>query len=572
MRGYQMSRAVVENALKQHPDEWPLVLALAALDHDENNYQREIKADSQYTERRLAAFERFARAAELYSEKASALPEEEQTTQPFDLWFYASLGACDLGQINEETLPEPGQIEIIKTAIHNLPGPAAERHRGMFANGLFTRMSALNPAVKFRYAKYGLEIVGDHKQAQEARKVFDYYNDLVTEIKLEAAVDGSDVVSPQEPFGLFINLRHTREIERESGGFARYLQNQQNMMFAYNYGRPMANYRDKFEEAARKALEEHFEVLSVTFREPTVNSRATDEYGWRVTPYAYVLLKPRGPEVDKIPPLRLDLDFLDTSGYVILPIESNAVAIDASAAKPQARPYSKLTITQILDERQAAEGKLILEVKATAQGLVPPLEEILDVSPADFEVASTEDQGVAVSRFDPESEENVILSERTWAISMQAKNQQTERPREFRFAAPTVDVHEVVYNRYVDADLVAVDQQVLLEQKYGKTDTAWVWPALGGGVVILAAIVFWWRRPRRARAPSESRFQIPEELNAFTVLGLLNQIRTNNGLNDESRRELAASIARVERSYFANEPAEAPDLRQLAESWVQRAK
>ena len=30
------------------------------------------------------------------------MPEEEQSTNVFDQWFYASLGACDLGQITDE--------------------------------------------------------------------------------------------------------------------------------------------------------------------------------------------------------------------------------------------------------------------------------------------------------------------------------------------------------------------------------------------------------------------------------------------------------------------------------------
>ena len=174
-----------------------------------------------------------------------------------------------------------------------------------------------------RYLKAGFEIVGDHPQAHDARKVYDYYKDLVTEIKLEAVVDGSDVVGHEKPFGVFVNLRHTREIERESGGFGRYLQNQNNSGYSYyNFGRPLENYRDKFQEIVKQALQEQFEVISVTFQDEKVNSRATSEYGWRFTPYAYLLLKARSPKVDKIAPLRLDLDFMDTSGYVILPVES----------------------------------------------------------------------------------------------------------------------------------------------------------------------------------------------------------------------------------------------------------
>ena len=163
--------------------------------------------------------------------------------------------------------------------------------------------------MKYRFLRTGFEIVGDHKRAREARKVFDYYNDLVTEIKLNTVIDGSDNIGHDQPFGVFINIRHTREIERESGGFSRYLQNQNNMTYSYNYGRPKENYREKFEDGVRDALSEQFEVISVTFSKEDVSSKATDEDGWRVTPYAYLLLKSNGPEVDSIPSVHLESRF-----------------------------------------------------------------------------------------------------------------------------------------------------------------------------------------------------------------------------------------------------------------------
>ena len=81
-------------------------------------------------------------------------------------------------------------------------------------------------------------------------------------------------------------------------------------------------------------------MLSVTFNDPEARSMADPEYGWRVTPYAYVLLKPRGPQVDVVPPLRLDLDFLDTSGYAVLPIESAPVVVDAAGPAVERGPSS----------------------------------------------------------------------------------------------------------------------------------------------------------------------------------------------------------------------------------------
>ena len=54
----------------------------------------------------------------------------------------------------------------------------------------------------------------------------------------------------------------------------------------------------------RRRFKEHFEVLSVTFQDEKVNSRAIPEqFGWRFTPYAYVLLKPRGPQGGRDPAL-----------------------------------------------------------------------------------------------------------------------------------------------------------------------------------------------------------------------------------------------------------------------------
>jgi hypothetical protein len=110
--------------------------------------------------------------------------------------------------------------------------------------------------------------------AVEARKVYDYYHDLVSEIKLDAMVDGPAAVGHGQAFGVFVNIRHTRDIERESGGFGRYLVNQNSLMFSYNYGRPTADYRDRFETAVKEALKEHFEVVSVTFQSENVHSRA----------------------------------------------------------------------------------------------------------------------------------------------------------------------------------------------------------------------------------------------------------------------------------------------------------
>ena len=574
LRGYELARAVVDSGLKKYPGEWSLELAGAAVAHDENNFRQELDPTLLFTKQRADALARFRHAAELYAKNVTKLAEDKETAEPYQMWFYASLGACDMPAIDEKTVPDVRQPALIKQAIDALPGLAASRHVGKFANDLFTRMSALSPSVKFRYLKGGFEIVGDHKQAHEARKVYDYYKDLVTELKLETIIDGSTDVGHDKPFGVFVNIRHTREIERESGGFGRYLQNQnQNTgFFFYNYGRPLENYRDKFQEAATKALQDHFQVLSVTFQDEKVNSKATAEYGWRVTPYAYVLMKAKNPEVDKIPPLRLDLDFLDTSGYVILPAESPVIPVDAGVKTPPTRPFEGLKVTQTLDERQAKDGKLILEVKAISRGLVPGIDSILDIKSPGFVRGKTEDQGLSVSKFDSEGEKTAVLSERAWLVNLQAEEGLPAVPKEFHFAEAKTDVKEMLHQRYADADLAAVGPVVALEEKYGKPSYAYVWRAAGLLALILAATIpaAIWARKSTGKKAVAGRYAMPEQVTAFSVLGLLKDIQHNDGLPPVQKQELAASIQSLEHHYFAGKSAAEPDLHAIASSWIQQ--
>lgn len=573
LRGYAVARAVLEDARSKHQGEWALHLAKAAIDHDELMYRQEMAKSSDYSSKRGAAFREFETAAALYADTVGDLAEHEQSTRVYDQWFYAALGACDLQEIREYHLPDLKQIERIREAIVKLPRAAADNHMAMFANNLFTRMSSVNPIVKYRYLRSGFSIVGDHKRAHEARKVYEYYDDLVTEIELETVIDGSDRVGRDEPFGLFVNLRHTREIEREAGGFGRYLQNQNNVNASFNYGRPTENYRDKFEDTAREALEEHFEVLSVTFQSEDVHSRADErDYGWRVTPYAYVLLRPLGPEIDTIPSLRLDLDFLDTSGYAVLPIESPEVPIDASAGQGEARPFRNLAITQTLDERQAEEGKLILEIKASADGLVPALDDILEVDSKGFEIVQTDDEGVSVVQFSADSEEVAVVSERSWMLTLGARDDLAELPDSFTFGEARTADASIVYQRYLDADLLEVEPEVSLEERYGERRRSWAWIVValvvigGGGTLFLLT-----RKSNGPQAEGATGRSLPDSLTAFTVLGFLRDLDRNNGIRDSGRQELHRAIRELERQYFREGDAEQTNLRAIAEEWARKA-
>lgn len=569
LEGYRLANETVNRALDGHPKSWELLLVSAALAHDENNYRWTLKKDPEFAERRNAAFAGFARAANEYVATAATLEVEKETTQAFDTWFYAALGASDLGAITHELSLAEREIPKVRDALLALGEERSKRHMDMFASALFTRMGSAKPAVKFRYVREGLAIVGDNDLANEAKDVYDYYKDLVTEIRLETKIDGADKVGHGAPFGLIVNLRHTTEIERESGGFGKYLQNQNSMAFSWNYGRPEEDYRDKFEEAARGALSEQFEVLSVTFNQPTVRSIAAEVFGWRITPYAYILMKPKGPQVDRVPPLRLDLDFLDTSGYAVLPIESPVLPIDAAPAAGDERPYRNLKLTQTLDERQAKDGKLILEVKATALGIPPELDAFLDLPANGFDVAKREDPGPSVVKFDEEEDTRAVVCERIVTLTLKAK-EGAPRPDTFTFGKAKVEVAQDEHFRYVDADLASVGETVELERQYGKPSRAWMWAI---PVVVMALLATFWlvRRKRTEIDGDTARFQVPEEVTPFTVIGLLREIERVDGLAPKEKKELAGEIQRLERHFFADAGGEDPDLEGIARTWAGRA-
>ncbi|QJW94830.1 hypothetical protein [Frigoriglobus tundricola] len=571
LRGYEVAHAVARDGLKQFPNHWALLAAQAGLMHDEINYRQELNRSANFSAKRTEAFAVYQRAAAEYAGAIRSAPESEHTTSVHEQWFAAALGAVDLGMISEDKQPDWTQPPLIRAALLALPGDLAEKHIGKFANNLFIKMSGAKPHVKYNYLKAGFQIVGDHKQAAEAKKVFDYYKDLVTEIRLEAAIDGSSRVGAGRPFGLFVNIKHTRDIERESGGFGRYLQNQNSMAYAYNYGRPTADYRDRFETAARTALKEHFEVVSVSFQDEKVTSRAAPgEFGWRYTPYAYILLKPRGPQVDKIPPLRLDLDFLETSGYVVMPMESPAVPISArDSADP--RPVEKLSVTQTLDERQVEKGVLLLEVKAVGVGLVPDWSELVGAyAPDGFEVAKTESQGLAVKKFDEDSDRNGIVSEQVWTLTLKGREDRPELPKAFKFASVQVPTKEVVYQRYADADLAPVGEEVPLDRTYGKQKSSWLWYTVAGviGALALGALVAFAVLRRGARVTTDSG--LPERLDPFVAAALLREIRQRPELSAEQRAALDRDLAAIESYHFAAESngQPAPDLREIVEQWA----
>ena len=184
--GYAEAVNLLNDAIKKYPSSWELTMAQASTMHDENDYRAQLKHSPGFAGSRKAALELFSQAVDKYAATVEGLKENQYDVDPFLMWFNAALGAPDLGQITQEKLPVLSQMPLIKAAFQRLPETARKQHAKIFANLIFTRMSSVNPAVKFRYVRHGLDVAGtDFEQAREAEKLFEYYNDLVSEIKLE---------------------------------------------------------------------------------------------------------------------------------------------------------------------------------------------------------------------------------------------------------------------------------------------------------------------------------------------------------------------------------------------------
>ncbi|MCW1884594.1 hypothetical protein OKA04_07605 [Luteolibacter flavescens] len=567
--GYKAAQGVLERALLKKPAQaWRLEEQLAGLRFEESNYRSSLEGNHEHSKTKRASLDMLAAAA---GEYAASLPLEDpsdETSAIFETWFYAALGSPSLEALKSNHVATPEEYAKIKQALDSLPGDTKARHLKSFATTINNRLANVAPDLKLRYLEAAGAVIGDHPAMRDASDVLAYYRDLITEIQLDATVDGSDRVGTDQAFGLRVNLRHTREIEREAGGFQKYLQNQNSMQYAWNFGRPTEDYRDKFEKAARAALEEHFEVVSLTFHTDKVESQTDPKFGWRYTPYAYFMLKPKGPQVDKVPPLKLDLDFNDTSGYVVLPVTSAEVLIDAGKSEP--RPFRDLKVTQTLDERSHAEkGSLFLEVKATAHGLIPPLGELMSETYDGFEVGNIEDRGLRVVEMDAAADDFAPISEHEWRIEL--KPEGGSLPASFEFPTVKQELAKedgLTRQRYVDVDLQPVGERVELGGSAGGSETM----VLGGLMalaVIAAAVLGTAKRRKAPHHDGPELAPLPAQMNVVSVIGYLRRLQQRAGTTPMMKREIEKEIVELEAKHFgrADTPEDTMQLESIAKRW-----
>jgi hypothetical protein len=585
-KGYGVAMELAEAASAREPNSWRVAALRAGLAFDRMQFRNaQKKADAaSLNDARKAAFEAFEAAAGVYA-AALARGEEREDARVFTVWFGAALGTPQLNFVNVEELPTEGsigddQIERIRKAIIAMEPDAAFRHLSDFASDVSEAVMRSDPEVKPRLVKHALRIIGDHPAGASLRAMDELYRDLVKEeIRLRLTVDGPDRIGTGRPFGLLVSLRFTNAVDRETGGFAKYLQN--NVWGRVGRDFREINYRDRFQKEIETSLGKGFTIESVGFFDPFMPARGVVEQeqgGWLEKPMAYVVLSRKEAAVDRIPPVTMDMQFDDQSGPVTLALPSNAVPV-ASSAEHAARPSLETKVEQVIDVRNARSGDkggvITMEVRIRGKGVVPDLRDALegvDTAIGGYEIGEKgietrpiqvlQEGTVSSDRFFfsrpqapkggyPEPDDTGMYRldiERSWLVTYTP----TGGARADAFTVPTLKAGVAAgaeARHYTDMDLIPVEGGVVpVEHRW----TTGGLVATGLGVVVLAGMAVWAvRRRGTANSPATGATLVPDRVTPLSVVTALRLLReTQSNLDSATLKALTEEIASLERVHF----------------------
>lgn len=570
LRGYELALRLVESAAAGDTRDWRARMLLADLQFDHAEYLYGQGTDlATYAGLREASFAGYMSAVDTYA-VALASGMVHPTALVYSHWMNSALGASDLGFLTRQDMPDEDQIDRVIAALQALPEPMRHKHIGLVAGEVIQAMQRIAPELKVRYLTNACRIIGTHPDGAAARKQLAYYVDLQREVELVLKIDGGSDVGT-DPFGATLAVWTTRAVSRESGGFAKYLMNQQ---YHPMTGQPI-DYKDELEKRLRDALSERFELSSISFHKPGIPPMGVGREGWEQHPIAYLVLKAKDASVDRIPSLRIDLDFNDGRGLVIMPVSSSEALIDARTAPPRRVP-ADLEVEQVLDDREAASGVVSLEIRAKGRGLIPTLNHVLRWEDSPFEVARAEDFGLAIIDLDTSGGEVVPVCERTWTLTLRPAGKQPAS----LFTFPASEGTRIT-KRYADADIVQCGTAVSIAE-VGVRRSRWIWWALGGGVALMAGTAAWRvLRRRPVAAVAGPRFKRPSHLTPVSAIGTLQRLASvpQVAWADPERRELAAAIGRMEARFFGPGTPETGvngeverELESVVERWIESAE
>lgn len=526
---------------------------------------------AEYTKRRDAALESFKRSAQCYSAIAPEMSKSDRSVLVYLHWFYVTLGASDLAHLKRSADYSRDYLADIRQEIMKMPPALADEHLKAFGDSIKRAISQVGPDLKMRLLTASLVITGDHPASQYARKVLDYYNELLGEVKLKVRIDSDrpgSVVGSNRPFGLFIELDHTRNIERESGGFGKYLQNAGTGYYSQN----QVDHRDVFRNYITDALLKSFNIESLVFSKPSVKSIASpaSENGY-ITPLAYCLMTVKDKSVDSIPPVQMDMDFVDLQGKVVLPLLSNILPIDAKS-EPEFAPVSGMVITQVLDDRSIEKGKLKLQIDIRANGIIPAFEDLFDMSNPDITIegqVADFDRGLVVDELDTAAVKVAPKCQRSWDINFKIS---LDKDIDFKFPAlkKAFADAKIENKRYKDADIVQAASIVPIRMNK-VSYTKFLYSLIA---VIPLALIAWFVSTRKKPAAVIAQgHKLPENITPFTLLSFMKHIESDDSvtLSQQELELFKIDVDSIEKAYFSpndnGDKVDAPDVEKLARKY-----
>ena len=541
-RGYALAVSLLPDSLP----ETALLRAVLAYDYAEFRYGRKAPL-AEYAGLRDRAWVDFAAAADYAAQRGDRASAEVQLA-----WFRAALGASDLAQLTRQDEADPGQMRRIAATLRAGGKADGDERIRRFTAGITEALDEVEGSLRPRFLRKAVETIGKHPAGEALRRRLSGYDEIAAEVALQLRPEGDATVGTA-PFAASLVLQHSTAIGREAGGFGRYL----NRQVQHRSG-VQVNYLGDFEKSIRESLEPRFRIHALRFQTPAVQPRGCERSGWRETPLAHLVLSARDPAVDRLPPLRLDLDFPDGGGQVILPVASAAVAIDSrGTATP--RPWSGGEVVMTLDQREPA--RLALDIEAHGRGLPGELAEIMALA----QDATVEDQGLALIGDEESGGALHPLGERRWRVTWNPGE-----ARSFDFPAVRDASLKVVRRRWQDGE--AVDSPASVELP-GPPPRWWPWAVAALGALVVGLLAWRWQRRQRPSAVVGG-WSAPVACTPFNVAALLARIDSEGRLGDQERSALRADRQGLEQACFAPAAAGPPDataLGELARRWADAA-
>lgn len=610
--GYQYVIELINQRVEADPKDWRALSAAGTLMTDWGDYEYfqtlTLESDKDrmtaYKEKNSLAYDYFKRAAEAYVEEAGENDRVDNTV--FFAWFDSLLGFNSNGEINLSKAMNREVLEQMRSIMRRLPEAKLRHHVNDFAKRVDAKTNnkknPLPAELKYKYLASALVITRDSPFALETEKQVAYYNELLKEVRLKTEIDGPNTIWRKEDFGIIVSLVHSNTMA-DLIDFGKYLgfssapKKKKSSPKIRSMG-DVQDPRNELEKNILDALANFFEVKSVTFSPVDVQPRKIDKPGWSETVLAYVQVRARGASVDRVPPIEMDLDYFDLSGPVAIPVTSAETLLQMEEKRTTKRPYSDVTVSQILDTRQLfVNGKLSLKVVASGNGLMPRLEDLVDLEPlrksAPIEEIEEETEGAIIKELNPYGEKVNITSTREWTISLNSKDILDADNLVAVHYPGAVDPSITVENQvYRDVEILPVTEpQIMVGNAPAGQEDADGAPVVSApkkqpilllvllGVGVLAALGFLIYRKNtagRERAVVASDvFKIPDEVDGFVAIRLLRSMSRSDlvKLDSDQKKRIEKDIAKIEAACFnpSKRSISEKNLKKTLSAWLKEA-